>query len=165
MFQDCYFSCEYHGGHIALRDLQGLYLAPIGSRAVLKTRSKVVTKDELFSLEDSLPQASFVAASNTRYVSVKQGMLKVCDITSSVPRGLTRRLHPCTQFYVHKIFGCKLHAYSVKKIQLCFTSFLFNFSQRQQNAKEVKPGFTNTSREVQPNKFEILSKMKNSKMI
>ena len=74
MFQDCYFSCEYHGGHIALRDLQGLYLAPIGSRAVLKTRSKVVTKDELFSLEDSLPQASFVAASNTRYVSVKQGM-------------------------------------------------------------------------------------------
>lgn len=76
---DCYFSCEYHGGHIALRDLQGLYLAPIGSRAVLKTRSKVVTKDELFSLEDSLPQASFVAASNTRYVSVKQGV----DVTAN----------------------------------------------------------------------------------
>lgn len=76
---DCYFSCEYHGGHIALRDQQGLYLAPIGSRAVLKTRSKVVTKDELFSLEDSLPQASFVAASNTRYVSVKQGV----DVTAN----------------------------------------------------------------------------------
>ena len=28
---------------------------------------------DLFSLEDSLPQASFVAASNARYVSVKQG--------------------------------------------------------------------------------------------
>ena len=49
-------------------------MAPIGSRAVLKTRSTAVTKDELFSLEDSLPQASFVAASNARYVSVKQGM-------------------------------------------------------------------------------------------
>ena len=48
-------------------------MAPIGSRAVLKTRSTAVTKDELFSLEDSLPQASFVAASNARYVSVKQG--------------------------------------------------------------------------------------------
>ena len=35
-------------------------------------RSNVVTKDELFSLEDSLPQASFIAAANTRYVSVKQ---------------------------------------------------------------------------------------------
>ncbi len=32
-----------------------------------------MTKDELFSLEDSLPQASFVAAANDRYVSVKQG--------------------------------------------------------------------------------------------
>merc|ERR1711983_735997 len=72
--KDCYFACEYHGGYIALRDAKGLYLAPIGSRAALKTRSNTVTKDELFSLEDSLPQASFVAASNTRYVSVKQGV-------------------------------------------------------------------------------------------
>ena len=64
---------EYHGGYIALRDQQGHYLAPIGSRSVLKTRSPTVTKDEMFSLEDSLPQASFVAASNARYVSVKQG--------------------------------------------------------------------------------------------
>ncbi len=69
----CHFSVEYHGGFIALRDSQGQYLAPIGSRAVLKTRSKAVTKDELFSLEDSLPQAAFVAAANERYISVKQG--------------------------------------------------------------------------------------------
>jgi hypothetical protein len=75
LMQECLFACEYHGGYIALRDQSGLYLSPIGSRAVLKTRSNVVTKDELFSLEDSLPQASFVAASNSRYVSVKQGEL------------------------------------------------------------------------------------------
>merc|ERR1712088_619573 len=75
----CLFACEYHGGYIALRDQEGLYLSPIGSRAVLKTRSNVVTKDELFSLEDSLPQASFVAASNSRYVSVKQGV----DVTAN----------------------------------------------------------------------------------
>ncbi len=37
-FQDCYFAVEYHGGFIALRDGSGHYLAPIGSRAVLKTR-------------------------------------------------------------------------------------------------------------------------------
>jgi len=77
--KDCYFACEYHGGFIALRDAKGLYLAPIGSRAVLKTRSSSVSKDELFSLEDSSPQASFVAASNTRYVSVKQGV----DVTAN----------------------------------------------------------------------------------
>jgi hypothetical protein len=43
-FQETLFACEYHGGYIALRDHQGLYLSPIGSRAVLKTRSNVVTK-------------------------------------------------------------------------------------------------------------------------
>jgi len=77
--KECLFACEYHGGYIALRDHQGLYLSPIGSRAVLKTRSNVVTKDELFSLEDSLPQASFMAAANSRYVSVKQGV----DVTAN----------------------------------------------------------------------------------
>eukprot|EP00088_Acartia_fossae_P066962 TRINITY_DN8325_c0_g2_i4.p1 TRINITY_DN8325_c0_g2~~TRINITY_DN8325_c0_g2_i4.p1 ORF type:complete len:505 (+),score=168.65 TRINITY_DN8325_c0_g2_i4:109-1623(+) len=77
--KDTLFACEYHGGYIALRDQEGLYLSPIGSRAVLKTRSNVVTKDELFSLEDSLPQASFIAAANTRYVSVKQGV----DVTAN----------------------------------------------------------------------------------
>jgi len=38
-----------------------------------------VTKDEMFSLEDSLPQASFLAASNNKYVSVKQGV----DVTAN----------------------------------------------------------------------------------
>lgn len=70
---NCLFSLEYHGGLLALRDKSGAYLSPIGSKAVLKTRSQSVTKDELFSLEDSLPQASFIAALNSRYVSVKQG--------------------------------------------------------------------------------------------
>jgi len=77
--QDRLFACEYHGGYIALRDQEGLYLSPIGSRSVLKTRSNLVTKDELFSLEDSLPQASFIAAANSRYVSIKQGV----DVTAN----------------------------------------------------------------------------------
>lgn len=57
----------------------GSYLSPIGSKAVLKSRSQTVTRDELFSLEDSLPQASFVAALNLKYVSVKQGV----DVTAN----------------------------------------------------------------------------------
>ncbi|KAK9721423.1 Fascin domain [Popillia japonica] len=77
--KDCLFSAEYHSGQLALRDRNGQYLSPIGSKAVLKTRSNTVTKDELFSLEDSLPQASFVAALNSRYVSVKQGV----DVTAN----------------------------------------------------------------------------------
>lgn len=76
---DCLFSAEYHGGHLALRDRHGTYLSPIGSKAVLKSRSSTVTRDELFSLEDSLPQASFIAALNNKYVSVKQGV----DVTAN----------------------------------------------------------------------------------
>lgn len=64
---------------MALRDRHGLYLSPIGSKAVLKSRSQTVTRDELFSLEDSLPQASFIAALNNKYVSVKQGV----DVTAN----------------------------------------------------------------------------------
>lgn len=76
---DCLFSAEYHSGHLALRDRHGSYLSPIGSKAVLKSRSQTVTRDELFSLEDSLPQASFIAALNNKYVSVKQGV----DVTAN----------------------------------------------------------------------------------
>jgi hypothetical protein len=45
----------------------------IFSQAILKTRSTSVTKDELFTLEDSLAQAVFVSVMNGRHVSVKQG--------------------------------------------------------------------------------------------
>jgi fascin 1 len=76
---DCLFSAEYHSGFLALRDRHGAYLSPIGSKAILKTRSTTVTRDELFSLEDSLPQASFIAALNNKYVSVKQGV----DVTAN----------------------------------------------------------------------------------
>ncbi|XP_015512233.1 protein singed [Neodiprion pinetum] len=77
--RDCLYAAEFHAGMLALRDVSGAYLAPIGSKAVLKSRSNTVTRDELFSLEDSLPQASFVAALNHRYVSVKQGV----DVTAN----------------------------------------------------------------------------------
>ncbi|CAG0920868.1 unnamed protein product [Notodromas monacha] len=76
---ECLFSIEFHGGSLALRDRDGLYLGPIGSRAALRTRSSAVTKDELFQLHDSLPQASFCAALNARFVSVKQGKVSLFD--------------------------------------------------------------------------------------
>merc|ERR1711881_167402 len=70
--KDCYFACEYHGGFIALRDPKGQYLAPIGSRAALKTRSAAVTKDELFDmiwLEDG--SVAF-KANNGKFVGTKK---------------------------------------------------------------------------------------------
>ena len=109
--QDCFFACEYHGGYIALRDAKGLYLAPIGSRAALKTRSNTVTKDELFSLEDSLPQASFVAASNTRYVSVKQGKI--------IEKFMFRNEKSLSGFWLRHIFADLLLGEANLFSQLC----------------------------------------------
>ena len=51
-----------------------IYFGLIVLQAVLRTRSTSVTKDELFSLEDSLAQAVFVSVMNARFVSVKQGI-------------------------------------------------------------------------------------------
>lgn len=64
---------------MSIENSHGVYLSPIGSKAVLKSRSQSVTRDELFSLEDSSPQASFVAGLNMKYVSVKQGV----DVTAN----------------------------------------------------------------------------------
>ncbi|XP_042150557.1 protein singed isoform X1 [Ixodes scapularis] len=75
---ECLFSLEFHSGYLALRDLNLRYLSPIGSKAVMRTRSNSVTRDELFSLEDSVPQAAFVGF-NGKYVSVKQGV----DVTAN----------------------------------------------------------------------------------
>ena len=54
----CLFSIEFHGGYLALKDNDMNYLSPIGSKAVIRSRSNAVTRDELFSLEDSVPQVS-----------------------------------------------------------------------------------------------------------
>lgn len=76
--EECLFTLEFHNGYLALRDSRSCYVSPIGSKAVLRTRSQTVTKDELFSLEDSVPQAAF-AGFNGKYVSVKQGV----DVTAN----------------------------------------------------------------------------------
>lgn len=106
---NCLFSLEYHGGLLALRDKSGAYLSPIGSKAVLKTRSQTVTKDELFSLEDSLPQASFIAALNSRYVSVKQGtwtFLNITEISFYIYVGTSCTVHTCVTESERPITRC-----------------------------------------------------------
>jgi len=85
--QDCLFTLELHGENIALMDATGRYLSPgSGSQGVLKTKSDslatgsdTVTKSEQFALQDSLPQASFQAVSNKKFVSCSIGM----DVTAN----------------------------------------------------------------------------------
>ncbi|XP_014674310.1 PREDICTED: protein singed-like [Priapulus caudatus] len=67
------YRLEFHGGYMALKDCAGRYLTAVGADGHMKSRNSTVTKDELFSVEESHPQASFVAH-NGRRVSTKQGV-------------------------------------------------------------------------------------------
>lgn len=57
---------------MALKDCSGKYLTAIGHNAVLKVKNKNITKDEIFTIEDSHPQV-FITAHNGKRASIKQG--------------------------------------------------------------------------------------------
>jgi hypothetical protein len=59
-------------------------------------------------LEDSLPQASFIAASNSRYVSVKQGAAYVCFgqeryLEPNPQSGVVRAINIAIQFLISQL--------------------------------------------------------------
>lgn len=58
---------------IALKDSTGRYLTALGKDGVMQARKNTVSKDELFTLEDSHPQV-FFTAHNQKKVSTKQGI-------------------------------------------------------------------------------------------
>lgn len=73
--QDCLFTLELRSGQqsgLAFKDSTGRYLTAVGPSATMKARNKTISKDELFTIEDSHPQVIFTAH-NGRKVSVKQG--------------------------------------------------------------------------------------------
>lgn len=77
---DCLFNLEVKSGQyagLALKDNNGRYVSASGRPAVMRSGNKPkgsVTKDELFTLEDSHAQV-FITAHNGRMVSIKQGEL------------------------------------------------------------------------------------------
>lgn len=67
---DTYFTLVLRGNDVAFRDCKGKYLTAIGPNAVMKSRKDTISKDELFSLEDTNPQVSFTA-NNGKFASVR----------------------------------------------------------------------------------------------
>ncbi|XP_061181651.1 fascin-like [Saccostrea echinata] len=75
------FTLEIKSGQIsglAFKDNDGRYLTAVGSTASMKGRNKTVTKDELFTIEESHPQV-LVIAHNGKLASIKQGI----DVTAN----------------------------------------------------------------------------------
>lgn len=76
------FTLEIRSGAnsgLAFKDSTGSYLTAVGSTAVMKGRNKTVSKDELFTLEDSCPQVILTSLANGKKVSTRQGV----DVTAN----------------------------------------------------------------------------------
>ena len=85
--KDTLFTLEIKSGQysgMALKDCEGFYLTAIGPNAVMQASNKAkswakLSKDELFTMEDSHPQV-FITAHNGKKVSMKQGMYLLVDL-------------------------------------------------------------------------------------
>ncbi|KAJ8318517.1 hypothetical protein KUTeg_003608 [Tegillarca granosa] len=94
--EDCKFMLEIKSGQqsgLAFKDNEGRYLTGVGSTATMKGRNKTITKDELFTIEDSHPQVIFVAH-NGKKASIKQewhgdgtASIKAANDKYIVPKG------------------------------------------------------------------------------
>ncbi len=67
---DCLFSLEYHRGNYVFRDKRGWLITCSGPTGLLTARAQTISKNEMFTVEDSLPQVCLVA-SNGKKVSAR----------------------------------------------------------------------------------------------
>lgn len=66
------YMMEFHLGALAFKDCEGRYLTAVG-KGTMKGRNKTISRDELFTIEDSHPQVQIVSH-NGKSVSIKQGL-------------------------------------------------------------------------------------------
>ncbi len=69
----CLFVLVFRGSQIAFRDNQGKYLSGVGASATLQSRKDKISRDELFTFEDTNPQVVLIANTG-KYVSTRQGI-------------------------------------------------------------------------------------------
>lgn len=95
------FTIEFHEGEVAFRTDKGNYLAAVGTGKIQAGKNTTVGKDELFIIQDSPPQVSFIGQRDRR-LSIHQGtyvQYKVVLIFSVTKLVLfivkTRNFNPC----------------------------------------------------------------------
>ena len=66
------FTIEFHEGEVAFRTDKGNYLAAVGTGKIQAGKNTNVGKDELFIIQDSPPQVSFIGQRDRR-LSIHQG--------------------------------------------------------------------------------------------
>lgn len=69
------FTIEFHEGELAFRTDKGTYLTAVGTGKIQAGKNTTVGKDELFTMQDSPPQVSFIGPKAGRRLSIHQGKL------------------------------------------------------------------------------------------
>lgn len=69
----CLFVLVFRGNRVSFRDNQGKYLSGVGATATLQSRKDKITRDELFTFEDTNPQIVLIANTG-KYISGRQGV-------------------------------------------------------------------------------------------
>ena len=67
------FTIEFHEGEVAFRTDKGTYLTAVGTGKIQAGKNTTVGKDELFVIQDSPPQVSFIGPKPGRRLSIHQG--------------------------------------------------------------------------------------------
>lgn len=80
--ENALYMMEIHSGSLAFKDCEGRYLTAVG-KGTMKGRNKTVSKDELFTIEDSHPQVQIVSH-NGKSVSIKQGLCVISNYCSFI---------------------------------------------------------------------------------
>jgi fascin 1/2 len=70
---NCKFMLGFHDDNVSFCDANGQFLQCIGGNGVLKVNKTKVTKDELFSIQDSEPQFTMVCVEKNSQVSARNG--------------------------------------------------------------------------------------------
>lgn len=76
------FTIEFHEGEVAFRTDKGNYLAAVGTGKIQAGKNTTVGKDELFVIQDSPPQVSFIGQRDRR-LSIHQGMYGLLWLSTS----------------------------------------------------------------------------------
>ena len=74
------FTIEFHEGEVAFRTDKGTYLAPVGTGKIQAGKNTTAGKDELFDIQDSPPQVSFIGPKPGRRLSIHQGTYRTCTV-------------------------------------------------------------------------------------
>lgn len=70
VINDTLYRLVFRGTQVAFLDSAGKYLTAVGPKATLRSRRDTISKDELFTIEDTNPQVTLIAT-NRKYVSVR----------------------------------------------------------------------------------------------